>query len=382
MDILRKLGGLAGASLSLPARQGETGQRAAVAFAASLEFQNVERRYETTVAVRDVSMRIEPGEIICLLGPSGCGKTTLLRLASGIDKPTAGRILLNDREVAGSDRFVPPEKRNIGLMFQDFALFPHLTVLENVAFGLKGLPANIAAQEAFATLVRVGLDRYARDYPHILSGGQQQRVALARAIAPRPAVILMDEPFSGLDVYLREMLRAATRDLLKETRSTGVVVTHDPDEAMQLADRIAVMCAGRIVQFGVADHLYHHPADLFVARLFSEINEFPAVVRDGAVSMPFASFPAPDFADGDHVVLCIRRRAVRPMKPDAGPPDGIHGRVLASQFQGDLAQLTIGVSGMDTPITSLVREALAPAVGEDVKLKVDPAGALIFADEA
>ena len=354
------------------------GRRAAAAFAASLEFQSVARRFDTSYAVRDVSLRIEPGEIVCLLGPSGCGKTTLLRLASGIDVPTSGRILLNDREVAGPNRFLPPERRNIGLMFQDFALFPHLTVLQNVAFGLKGLDRQIAAQEAFATLTRVGLDRYARDYPHILSGGQQQRVALARAIAPRPAVILMDEPFSGLDVALRETLRETTRSLLKETRATGIIVTHDPDEAMELADRIAVMRSGRIIQAGLADDLYHHPADLFVARLFSEINELPARVQNGAIEMPFGRFPAHGFEDGAKVVLCVRRRAVRPVQSG----DSVAGRVLASRFQGDLSQLTIGVAGMDLPLTSLVRETLAPAVGSDISLTVDPNGILIFPEES
>ena len=356
----------------------ERGGRAAVSFAACLEFDRVSRRFPQAHAVRDVSLRIEPGEIVCLLGPSGCGKTTLLRLASGIETPTSGRILLNHQEVSGPDRFVPPEKRNVGLMFQDFALFPHLTILQNVAFGLKGLPQQIANQEAFAALVRVGLDRYARDYPHILSGGQQQRVALARAIVPRPAVILMDEPFSGLDVYLRETLRNTTKNLLTEIRSTGLIVTHDPVEAMELANRIAVMRAGRLVQVGLPDLLYHEPVDLFVARMFSEVNEVPATVSNGAVDTPFGRFPAPGFADGDKVVLCIRRRAVRPVKE----PDGIWGRVLASRFQGDLVQLTIAVAGSEAPLTSLVREALAPAVGDDVKITVDPAGILIFPEES
>ena len=376
MEIFRKIAGVfsKGDDDPLPVRQ--LGSRAAVSFAASLTFENVERRFDYSYAVRDVSLHVEAGEIICLLGPSGCGKTTLLRLASGIEAPTSGRILLNNYEVAGPERFVEPERRNIGLMFQDFALFPHLTVLENVAFGLKGLGRQLASQEAFAVLARIGLDRYARDYPHILSGGQQQRVALARAIAPRPAVILMDEPFSGLDVYLRETLRRTTRDLLKETRSTGIIVTHDPDEAMQLADRVAVMRNGRIVQSGLSDHLYRHPADLFVARLFSEINELPAVVRNGAVDMPFGRFPAPGFKDGTKVVFCVRRRAVRPHW------QGVSGRVLATQFQGDLAQLTIGVTGLETPLISLVREKMTPAVGDDVIITVDPEGILIFEEEA
>jgi iron(III) transport system ATP-binding protein len=174
--------------------------RAAATIAARLTFERVERRYGGTAALSGFSLDIAPAEVVCLLGPSGSGKTTLLRVAAGIEKPTGGRVLVNDQEVAGPDRFVPPEKRNVGLMFQDFALFPHLSILDNVAFGLKSLPKEDARREAMAALARVGLERYAREYPHILSGGEQQRVALARAIVPRPAVMLMDEPFSGLDV--------------------------------------------------------------------------------------------------------------------------------------------------------------------------------------
>ncbi|MEM9358574.1 MAG: ABC transporter ATP-binding protein, partial [Pseudomonadota bacterium] len=312
------------------------------------------------------------------LGPSGCGKTTLLRLASGIDTPTGGRVLLGDQEVAGPGVFLEPDRRNVGLMFQDFALFPHLTVIQNVAYGLKRLGAKLASEEALALLARVGLEGYANSYPHTLSGGQQQRVALARAIAPRPAVLLMDEPFSGLDVYLREVLCQTTRELLKETRSTSLIVTHDPDEAMRLADRIAVMRDGRLVQIGSAEHLYHEPADLFVARLFSEINEVPATVRNGVVETPFGQFDANGHADGQAVVLGVRRRAVRPAKNN----DGVPARVLSSRFQGDLARLTIAIAGADEPLTSLVREARAPSPGDDVSIFVDPDGILIFDQES
>jgi iron(III) transport system ATP-binding protein len=181
--------------------------RASAMFAASLTFDSVERRYGDTVALAGVSLDIAPGEVVCLLGPSGCGKTTLLRIASGIEKPSAGRVLISGREVAGPERFVPPEQRSVGLMFQDFALFPHLTILDNVAFGLKALPRADARREAMAILARVRLQRTAHQYPHVLSGGEQQRVALARALVPRPAVVLMDEPFSGLDIQLRERLQ-------------------------------------------------------------------------------------------------------------------------------------------------------------------------------
>ena len=358
--------------------QRSPGNRAAVSFATSLEFDRIGKQFEGIQAVEQVSFEVAAGEIVCLLGPSGCGKTTLLRLASGIDAPTTGRVLLGHQEVAGPGKFIEPDRRNIGLMFQDFALFPHLTVIQNVAYGLKSLGPKLASEEAFALLVRVGLERYANSYPHTLSGGQQQRVALARAIAPRPAVLLMDEPFSGLDVYLRETLCRTTRELLKETRSTSLIVTHDPDEAMRMADRIAVMRGGRLVQIGSAEHLYREPADLFVARLFSEINEVPAVVRKGVVETPFGQFSAKGHTDGSHVVLGVRRRAVRPAKNN----DGLAGRVLSSRFQGDLAQLSIAISGAEKPLNSLVREAGAPQPGDDVSIVIDPEGILIFSEES
>jgi len=354
----------------------QTGARAAASLAASLTFENIERKFDRAHAVRSVSLHIEAGELVCLLGPSGCGKTTLLRLASGIETPTAGRILLNNYEVAGPARFLPPEKRNVGFMFQDFALFPHLTVLQNVAYGLNRLSKQEAMQEATAALARIELERYAGDYPHVLSGGQQQRVALARALAPQPAVVLMDEPFSGLDVFLRDSLRRTTRELLKETRSTGIIVTHDPVEALQLADRIVIMQEGRIMQVGTANDLYHNPQNLFVAHLFSKINELPAIVEDGAIELPFGRFPAPGFKNGAKVAFCVRQRAVRLDE------NGIQAQILDAQFLGDLVQLTIGMPGLDGPLISLMREDMKPAMSDGVTINVDPKGTMIFAAEA
>ena len=291
--------------------------RAAATIAARLTFERLERRYGAMSALAGFSLDIAPAEVVCLLGPSGCGKTTLLRVAAGIEKPTGGRVLINGSEVAGPERFVPPEKRNVGLMFQDFALFPHLSILDNVAFGLKSLPREDARREALAALARVGLERYAGDYPHILSGGEQQRVALARAIVPRPAVMLMDEPFSGLDVQLRERLQEETLQLLRETRATCLIVTHAPAEAIRLGDRVAVMRRGRLVQAGKAEELYRNPADLFVARLFSEINEIPLRVEGGARA----------HADRDLCRAGARRgRRGDPVHPPPRHPAGPGGR--------------------------------------------------------
>ena len=265
-----------GRALTTAARRDSARGKAAVTFAARLTFEEVSRRYGDILALDHVSLDIAPSEILCLLGPSGCGKSTLLRIAAGVERPSAGRVLLDGQEVAGPDRFVPPEQRGIGLMFQDFALFPHLTIRDNVAFGLKSLSRREARAEAHAALERVGLAHYAGEYPHILSGGEQQRVALARAIAPRPSVLLMDEPFSGLDPRLREKMREETLAILHETRATSIVVTHDAEEAMRMGDRVALMRQGRIVQTGKALELYRAPKDILAARTFSDLNELTA----------------------------------------------------------------------------------------------------------
>ncbi len=366
----------ADAAAAEPKAQPRAG-RAAATIAARLTFEAVERRYQSTLALAGISLDIAPAEVVCLLGPSGCGKTTLLRVASGIERPTSGRVLINDQEVAGPARFVPPEKRNVGLMFQDFALFPHLTILDNVAFGLKALPREEARREALAALVRVGLERYAGDYPHIISGGGQQRVALARAIVPRPAVGLRAEPFSGLDVQMRERLQEETLALLRETRATCLIVTHAPAEAIRLGDRIAVMRAGRLVQAGKAETLYRNPADLFVARLFSEINEIPLHVEGGALRTPIGVFAVPGLDEGDAAILCIRRRAIRLGRAGQGLP----GRVLHTRFQGDLAVLEIAAQGFERPLLTLVREWEVPERGTEVSIAVDPESVLVFPAE-
>ncbi len=351
--------------------------RQAATFAARLTFEGVERRYGDTMALAGVDLDVAPGEVVCLLGPSGCGKTTLLRIAAGIERPSGGRVLINEREVAGPSRFVAPEDRGIGLMFQDFALFPHLTILGNVAFGLKALPQAEARREALSALHRVGLQHLADEYPHILSGGQQQRVALARAIVPRPAVMLMDEPFSGLDVQLREAMQEETLALLRETRATSVIVTHHPEEAMRIGNRIAVMRSGRLVQAGRAEDLYHQPADLFVARLFSEINEITYRVEGGHIATPVGALAAPGLAEGASVTLCIRERGIT-LTPQGA---GLAGRVLDVKFLGDVARLEVGVEGFDDPLKVRVREMEGWTRGAEVRVAIDQARVLVFPAE-
>jgi iron(III) transport system ATP-binding protein len=359
------------------ARAGAPNQgRVAAAFAAELTFDAVTCDFGELAVLKGVSLTVKPGEIVCLLGPSGSGKTTLLRIASGVARPTTGRVLINGEEMAGQNRFVPPEQRSVGLMFQDFALFPHLTVEDNVAFGLRGVSVEEARTAARSVLARVGLADYATAYPHTLSGGQQQRVALARAILPRPAVMLMDEPFSGLDVQLREAMQDEMLALLREARATCLMVTHNPDEAMRLGDRIAVMHSGQLVQIGKAEELYRNPADLFVARLFSEVNEIPMTVAGGALQTPFGTFSQPDLVDGSAVMLCIRRRAFR-FEADAKGKT-IAARVLSTRFLGDSIAMDLALADFDRTMTMTVPEWRALDRGTEFRVGVDPAGVLIF----
>jgi iron(III) transport system ATP-binding protein len=351
--------------------------KAAVTFAARLTFEDVSRRYGETLALDHVSLDIAPGEILCLLGPSGCGKSTLLRVAAGVERPSSGRVLLDDQEVAGPNRFVPPEQRGVGLMFQDFALFPHLSILDNVAFGLKSLTRREAKAEASTSLERVGLAHYASEYPHILSGGEQQRVALARAIAPRPSVVLMDEPFSGLDPRLREKMREETLAILHETHATSIVVTHDAEEAMRMGDRVALMRQGGVVQTGKALDLYRAPKDILAARTFSDLNELPARVEQGNAATPLGRFFANGLPDGADAIVCVRQSGVRLLIAGQGVP----ARVLDARFLGDVALVELAVQGLDAPILARVRESDVPPKGAEIGVSIDAGAVLVFEAE-
>jgi iron(III) transport system ATP-binding protein len=355
-------------------RRGTPRVRTPATIAARLTYEHVTHRYGATVAVADFSLDVEPGEIVCLLGESGCGKTTLLRLAAGVETPSAGRILINDQEVAGGQRFLEPERRGIGLMFQDYALFPHLTNLANVMFGLKALPRAEAEREARRALERVALGPYAEVYPHMLSGGEQQRVALARAVAPRPSVLLMDEPFSGLDRRRRDEVREETLTVLREARVTCVIVTHDPEEALRMGDRIALMRAGRLVQVDTPEGIYRRPMDLRVARFFCELNEVGARVAAGIAETAVGRFAAPGLKDGAAIVA-IRPQALR-IRP-AGT--GVPGRIQHRQFLGHVDVLEVAVEGLERPLKGRILRDAIPSVNPDIGVEFDPAEVLVFA---
>ncbi len=232
---------------------------------AHLELTDIQQRYGDHIVVNGVSFAVDTGSIACLLGPSGCGKTTLLRCIAGFEPVVAGEIRLEGRAVSRPGFSLAPEKRRIGMVFQDYALFPHLTIAGNIAFGIGSLPETERADRVSELLATVGLAGQGGKYPHELSGGQQQRVALARALAPKPELILLDEPFSNLDVDLRERLSHEVRDILKREGMTAILVTHDQNEAFAMADEIGVMDGGRIQQWDTPYNLYHQPANRFVA---------------------------------------------------------------------------------------------------------------------
>lgn len=350
-----------------------------MSFAAKLTFEDITHQFTPrAVTLRGVSLEAKPAEVLCLLGPSGSGKTTLLRIAAGMEPQTGGRVLLNDREIAGPAVFLPPEKRSIGFVFQDFALFPHLTVLENVRFGLTALSRDEGRRQARIALGRVGLDRYADSYPHVLSGGEQQRVALARALAPRPSVILMDEPFSGLDARLKDSVRTETLGILRESRATAIVVTHDAEEAMRMGDRIALLQNGKLVQAGKAEDLFLRPANLFVAGFFSELNTFRTRVREGRAETPVGSFTAPGLADGAAVTVAVRLSGFD-VSPNAGTAPA---RLLSRRYLGVAELMELAVPGVEAPVRARVRCGALPPEVRDIWLTPRETDVVVFETSA
>lgn len=303
----------------------------------SLDFVDIGHRYGDTTALADVSLSASPGEITCLLGPSGCGKTTLLHLAAGLLELQQGEVRLDGEILAAPSTNPPPEARPVGLVFQEGALFPHLTVAENIGFGVRDQASKGAAVTSLLT--QIGLVTYADRYPHTLSGGQQQRVALARAIAPAPRVLLLDEPFANVDIVLRRTLREETRDVLIDRGAVAVLVTHDPEEAMEIGDKIAVMSAGRIVQIGTPEALYDAPSAASVGALIGGGQIVKAErMTDGLVTA-FGSWPLTCMRDGapDHGTMDL---LVRPDALDV-QAQGTDGCIIDVRRTGLLQRLTV-----------------------------------------
>ncbi|MGH6947949.1 MAG: ABC transporter ATP-binding protein [Kiloniellales bacterium] len=349
---------------------------------AALSLEAVGHSYGRLRAVEDLTLGVLPGELVCLLGPSGCGKTTALRLAAGLERLQEGQVKVAGRLVADASHDTPPETRGVGLLFQDYALFPHLSVAANVGFGLRRMPVAERERRVAATLRQVGMSDYAPAFPHTLSGGQQQRVALARALAPQPPVLLLDEPFSGLDERLRKQVRDETLHLLKNSGAATLMVTHDPEEAMFMADRIAVMRAGRLIQLGPPAELYYHPVDAFVASFFGETNRLTGVVRDGRVDTPMGTLLARELADGTEVEVLIRSEAVLLRMVDAVPAgEPLVARVIAARLLGrsSLVHLSLPTGeGRELHLHARAPGRFLPPEGTGVAIRLDRQQSFIF----
>jgi iron(III) transport system ATP-binding protein len=366
---------MAGAAQAIePQNWGPRGT-AGVSFAASLEFDAVCVELGGRPVLDNFQLSLRPGEIVCLLGESGSGKSTALRVAAGIQPVSAGALRINGELMSAPGRTVTPDKRGIGLMFQDYALFPHLSVLQNVLYGLKRLGRAAALEQARASLRRVGLAGRENDYPHQLSGGQQQRLALARSVAPRPGLLLLDEPFSSLDARLRETVRDETLAVLRETNATSLVVTHDPEEAMIMGDRVALLRQGRIAQIGTAAEIYTKPVDLAAARFLSPLGEIETEIRSGTASTPLGLVPAPEFAEGARVTVAIR--PVGGARIEAEGP-GTPGRIVSRRDAIGIDLFEVKVDGLDAPLGIRQPANGALTLGQDVSVVLNVEHVLVF----
>jgi iron(III) transport system ATP-binding protein len=346
----------------------------------ALRLEDIRHRFGSAEVLQGISLAVAPGEIVCLLGPSGDGKTTLLRIAAGLTPLQHGRVTVGGRIVAEPGREVPPEERGVGLLFQDFALFPHLSVLDNVAFGLTALRGAERRARALAMLRRVGMEGFAAARPHTLSGGQQQRVALARALAPQPKVLLLDEPFSGLDARLRDRVRDDTLHVLQEEGIAVLMVTHDAEEAMFMADRMAILHRGVIAQEGPPAEIYLHPATPFVATFLGEVNRLAGQVRLGMVATPFGPVPAGGRREGERVAVLIRPEAIRVIPLAEGEPCHARARVEAARLLGrtSMVHLSVEDGGAEVHVHARIPGEYLPARDAQVAVALDPTRAYVF----
>jgi iron(III) transport system ATP-binding protein len=341
----------------------------------SISFTGICHRYDASPVLSDVNIDIADGEVVCMLGPSGSGKSTLLRIAAGLERMQEGTIDVDGVRLADPKTSPPPEARSVGLVFQDHVLFPHLTVSQNIGFGLTNLDARTRTARIIDALARVGLSGIGERYPHTLSGGQQQRVALVRALVTEPRVMLLDEPFASVDAPLRHQLRSEARLALKDGGASSLIVTHDPEEALALADRIAVLVDGRVVQFGTSEDLWRNPLDRFVAESLTGAQAISGKASaNGMVATEFGLLKPviPLQPNAASVTVCIRGEAI------TLSDDTTHARATVRdvRFLGDHYQTTL-IRG-DSILASLSRVHPGVAPGDETGLTFASDGVHVY----
>jgi iron(III) transport system ATP-binding protein len=343
-----------------------------------LELRHISCAYETgRPAVQGISFAAREGEILCILGPSGCGKTTILRAIAGFEPVRSGQLFLSGQLVSSPEVMTPTENRRVGMVFQEYALFPHLRVQDNIAFGLRHLARSERSARVQEMLRLTGLEGFERRYPHELSGGQQQRVALSRALAQNPVVLLLDEPFSNLDPDMAGRMRQELHDLLRRMKTTTVLVTHDHDEAFAMADRIAVLNQGRLEQFDTPEMMYHMPATPFVADFVGQADFIPGTVSQGMVHTELGEFPDTiDCSDGTNVVVMIRPDDIHLV-----PTEGARSRVLSRQFHGSENLYTVSLPSGQIVHSSQGSTSVYQA-GTTVEVRVMATHTVLFLKEA
>ncbi len=335
-----------------------------------LDLSNISRRFDKKTAVKKLNLTLSSGQVTCLLGASGCGKSTTLRIAAGVEKQDKGEVRIAGKLISdGKFLHLPPESRSVGLMFQDFALFPHLSILENVIYGIKSEGSlNEVRRRGMLLLERVSLSNSYSKYPHMLSGGEQQRVALVRAIAPKPKVLLMDEPFSGLDNRLRDEIRDQTLILLKEEKTAVLLVTHEPAEAMRMADSIALMDNGIILQEAAPYNIYNKPVDHRVASFFSDVNILKGIVRESRIDTSFGFFITTGIEEGSTVQILIRPQHLKidfdrnGKGPYPTTEDGVpaRGMVTRARFMGNESLIELRMEADETLLKATVPGVFLP----------------------
>lgn len=371
-------------------------------------FDHLSHDYGDIHALKDFSLTLEAGSVVCLLGPSGCGKTTVLRLAAGLEALQSGHIIKDGIEIASPNHSLPPEQRNIGMVFQDFALFPHLPIAKNIGFGLSKLSHAEKQKRIKENLSLIALEGMDDRYPGELSGGQQQRVALARALAPAPKLILLDEPFSGLDRQMRDQVRDQTLKILKKSGAAVLMVTHDAEEAMFMADQIAIMSEGRIVQIGTPQQLYFHPINPFIAKFLGDVNELNGEISDNSLVTDFGKFDLPkpytdqssqnhqskkdNYNQGDKTIILIRPEAVLlrlPPAPHITKGEAKHslfdhwfeGKCVQVKMLGRSLLVTLSYqtkNGEAIELQSRIANHWLPEIGASLLFSFNPRLAFIF----